>query len=185
MLCASLWLCCVQGACTVPCFSSWLFKSSSWVFLVSLYLLSILLPQPPSLQLFLVPYSIFLFCCWRKGVCSCDPCSRLARVPACLNLSSFIGVWSFPFYGLLCSLWPEWWEHKADSSKKSFCSGIFSCQVPPLQHTQLRAHTRFLWGTQTPGVCSPLIISEEAGPGLPPGESQQLSDQLWCQSWTR
>ena len=29
-----------------------------------------------SRQLFLVPYSFFVFCCWRTGVSTCKPCSK-------------------------------------------------------------------------------------------------------------
>ena len=48
-------------------------------------LLSIDLPQLASMQLFLVPYSFFVFCCWRRRVSRYKQCCKGSWVPACLT----------------------------------------------------------------------------------------------------
>ena len=56
--------------------------------LVSLYLLSRICSYCTCMQLFLVPYNCFLFCCLRRGVSSCKHCSTAAKDPrshACLT----------------------------------------------------------------------------------------------------
>ena len=69
----------------VPCFCSQHLRSGSWV-LVFLYLIVHNLPNCTCTQLFLVPYiSFFVFCCWRRCLSRCKPCSKGAQVPACLS----------------------------------------------------------------------------------------------------
>ena len=48
-------------------------------------LLSILRPNCTCMQLFLVPYSFFVFCCLRRHLSRCRRCSKGSQVPACLN----------------------------------------------------------------------------------------------------
>ena len=77
--CPSLRWWCVQGTCSVPCFCFWppvLAPGSSVDLLVSLYLLGPeFAPNFTYTWLFFIPYSFFLFCCWRKGVSMCKHCS--------------------------------------------------------------------------------------------------------------
>ena len=82
VVCPPLRRCWVQGACAVPCFCSRLFRSGSWAFLVFLYLVVHNLPQMCACtQLFLVPYSFFVFSCWRRRLSRCKPCSKGSQVP--------------------------------------------------------------------------------------------------------
>ena len=48
-------------------------------------------------QLFLVPYSFFVFCCSRKGVSRCKYCSTAAKGPR----SQPVSVWSEMYFGKL------------------------------------------------------------------------------------
>ena len=48
------------------------------------------LPQLHVTQLFLVPYSFFVFCCSRRGLSRCKHCSKWSQVPACLSLSRLV-----------------------------------------------------------------------------------------------
>ena len=48
-------------------------------------LLSRICPNCTFTQLFLVPYRFFVFCCWRRHLSRCKPCSRGSQVPACLT----------------------------------------------------------------------------------------------------
>ena len=64
-----------------PCFCSWLFRSGSWAFLVFLYLLFRICPNPTCTKLFLVPYSFFLFCGSWRGAFRCKHCSTAAKGP--------------------------------------------------------------------------------------------------------
>ena len=50
-----------------------------------LYLLSRICPNCACRQLFLVPYSFLVFCCWRRGVSRCQHCSKGSQVPAGLK----------------------------------------------------------------------------------------------------
>ena len=75
----------VQEACTVPCSCSQLFRGGSWGFLVFSYLIVHDLPQLACLQLFLVPYSFFVLCCWRRQVSRYKQCCKGSWVPACLT----------------------------------------------------------------------------------------------------
>ena len=43
-------------------------------------------PNYTWMQLFLVPYSFFVFCCWRRGVSRCKHCSKGFQV--CLNITA-------------------------------------------------------------------------------------------------
>ena len=63
----TLWWWCVQRACAVPCFHSQhptqFFRSGSWAFWSLCVLLSRICPTCVCTQLFLVPYSFFVFSC--------------------------------------------------------------------------------------------------------------------------
>ena len=65
-------------------------------FLVFFYLLSRICPNCVSMQLFLVPYNFFAFCCSRKGVSRCKHCSTAAKGPqvtACLSVKGKKITW--------------------------------------------------------------------------------------------
>ena len=88
----------VQGVCAAPCFCSWhrvfrsrLFRSGSWVFWSFCILLSIICPNCTCTQLFLVPYSFFVFCCSRRGVSSCKYCSTATKGPRSQPVSGRAG----------------------------------------------------------------------------------------------
>ena len=59
-----------------PVFCSRLFRSGGWSFCSSCILFSIICPNCPCTQLLLVPYSFFVFCCWKRCVSTCKHCSR-------------------------------------------------------------------------------------------------------------
>ena len=83
VVCPPLWWCCVQVGKTVPCFCCPCFRSGSWegiLFFVLSQLgffqsfcifLSITCPKCSCTQLFLVPYSFFVFCPWRRCLSRC------------------------------------------------------------------------------------------------------------------
>ena len=80
--------CCVQGACTVPCFCSRLSRSGSWV----LFSLSESCPQlapTTHAQLFFIPYNFFVFCWWGRHLSRCKHWSRGSQVQVCLSVSAF------------------------------------------------------------------------------------------------
>ena len=54
-----------------------------WSFRILLFIIS-----HSCVRLFLVPYSFFVFCCWRRGVSRCKPCRKGSRVPARLKCNS-------------------------------------------------------------------------------------------------
>ena len=66
-------------------------------FLLSLYLLSRICTHCACLQLFLVLYRFFVFCCSRRGVSKDKHCSKGSQVPTCLN-----GVGGSGSGGVLC-----------------------------------------------------------------------------------
>ena len=81
---------CVQGACVVPCFCSWLFRSGSWVFRLFCIFLPTICPNCTCPQLFLVPDGFFVFYCSRRCLSRCkhgNHCSKGSRsqVPASLR----------------------------------------------------------------------------------------------------
>lgn len=43
--------------------------------------LFIICPSYTHMKLFLVPYSVFVFCCWRRYLSSCHHCSKSSQVP--------------------------------------------------------------------------------------------------------
>ena len=49
-----------------------------WSFCI---LLSVICPSCPCTQLFLVPYSLFVFCCWRRSLSWCKHYSKGSQVP--------------------------------------------------------------------------------------------------------
>ena len=58
-------------------------------FLVFLYLLSRICPNCQGfMQLFLVPYSYFVFYCWRRGVSRCMHCRKGSQVLAHLRMAA-------------------------------------------------------------------------------------------------
>ena len=73
-----------------PCFCSRFFRSGRWVFWSLCYLLPQIFPNCTCVQLFLVPYSSFVFCRSRRGASTCKHCSKGSRVPACLSLRCFV-----------------------------------------------------------------------------------------------
>ena len=73
-------------------------------FLVFCFSLSIICPNCS----FLVTYSFFVFCCWRRCLSRCKHCSHAAKgprshVPACLKSDAFY----LPTYSLMRS--PHFW----------------------------------------------------------------------------
>ena len=81
VVCPPLRWWCVQGACEVLCFCSGLFRSVSlafWSFCIfhpKFFLIA------ARMQLFLVPYSFFVFCCSKRGMSRCQHCSTAAKGP--------------------------------------------------------------------------------------------------------
>ena len=81
--------CCVQGACTVPCFCSpppAFAHSSSEVAFGHFWSFYIFCPEfastiPAIMQLFLIPYSFFVFCRSRRCLSRCKHCSKMSQVP--------------------------------------------------------------------------------------------------------
>ena len=71
------------------CFCFWLLRSGSWAFWTFCILLSIICPNWTCTQLFLVPYSFFVLCCWRRlcPVASTAAKGPRSQVPACLRLT--------------------------------------------------------------------------------------------------
>ena len=61
-----------------------------WSLFISL---SIICPKCTCTQLFLVPYSFFVFCCSRRCLSRCQHCSKGSQVPACL-ICTHCWVWS-------------------------------------------------------------------------------------------
>ena len=61
-----------------PVFCSRLFRSGSWPFCSFCILFSIICPNCPHTRLFLVPYSLFVFCC---GGDVCPSASTAAKSP--------------------------------------------------------------------------------------------------------
>ena len=64
-----------------PVFCSRLFRSGSWSFCSFCILFSIICPNCPRTWLFLVPYSLFVFCCWRRCLSKCKHCSKESQDP--------------------------------------------------------------------------------------------------------
>ena len=67
-----------------PCFCSWLFRSDSWVCLFFFCLFDLwsrICPNCTWVKLFLVPYSLFVFCCSRRGVSRRKHCGTAAEDP--------------------------------------------------------------------------------------------------------
>ena len=82
----------MQGACAGPCFRSGLFKSGSWDFWSLCIFCPEFCPNCACSQLFLVPYSFFIFCCSWRGVSRCKHCSKGSQAPGCLTLIHEMGV---------------------------------------------------------------------------------------------
>ena len=86
----------MQGSCQVPCFCCWCLRSGRWV-LAFLYLIHVLpqLQKHACLQLFLVLYGFFVFCC--SGRYNLYSKSPRAQGPACLFRSqenSMVCLWN-------------------------------------------------------------------------------------------
>ena len=87
MIRPTFWQCWVQGACTVPGLCSCSSEVSAG-FLSFCIFLSIICPNCAAYaQLFLVPYSFFVFCCLKKPLVRCKNCSKGSQVSACLSVS--------------------------------------------------------------------------------------------------
>ena len=102
------------GMCSTPLLLQ-AFQKWQLGFLVSLYLLSRICPNCPYMQLILVPYSFFVFCCWRRGVSRCRHCSTAAKGPRSQpvsNLSTWLNLSQIQRTQLKRSKseWPGWWE---------------------------------------------------------------------------
>ena len=50
--------------------------------------LFVICPNCPRVRLFLVPYSFFVFCCWKRCLSRCKHCSKGAHAPASLSVNS-------------------------------------------------------------------------------------------------
>ena len=108
-----------------PCFCSRLFRvAAGFSFLVFLYLVVHICPNCMYTQLFLVPYSFFVFCCSRRRG-DVSPGESMAtkglrsEVPACLSssavcrsirfpilvLTPVLGIWQQMFSDDLCPPW--------------------------------------------------------------------------------
>ena len=81
VVCPPPWWCCVQGACAVPCFCSGLFRSGGWSLWSLCILLSRICPNCACTQLFLIPYSFFVFCRSRRRLSRCENCGTAAEGP--------------------------------------------------------------------------------------------------------
>ena len=64
----------------VPCFCAQLFRNGSWVFCLCIFQ-SRICPKGAFTQLFLVPYSFFVFCIWRRDGSRCKFCNKGFQVP--------------------------------------------------------------------------------------------------------
>ena len=65
----------------VPCFCAQLFRNGSWVFCLCIFQ-SRICPKGAFTQLFLVPYSFFVFCIWRRDGSRCKFCNKGFQVPS-------------------------------------------------------------------------------------------------------
>ena len=88
VVCPPLCWYCVQGVCIVPCYCYKLLRGGIWVFGLFCILLSIICPNCACTQLFLVPSSFFVFCCWRRCLSKCKHCSKWPQVQSCLRWGS-------------------------------------------------------------------------------------------------
>ena len=77
---------CAGGVCSsqplflTPWFYCWLFRSRLGLFGLFCILLSLIWLNCACTQLFSVPYSYFVFCCWRRCLSRCKPCSKVSPV---------------------------------------------------------------------------------------------------------
>ena len=67
-------------SCTVPCFCSRHLRSGNSFFWSFFILLFIICPNCTYMQLFLVPYIFFVFCCSRRCLSMCKNCSKGPQV---------------------------------------------------------------------------------------------------------
>ena len=81
MVCPPLWWCRVQGSCTGPHFCSGLFKSGSCVFWSLCIFCPEFAPTVHAHNYFLVPYSLYIFCCRKRGVSRFKHCGPAAKGP--------------------------------------------------------------------------------------------------------
>ena len=49
--------------------------------------LSIICTNCTYMQLFLVPYDFFIFCCWKRHLSRCKHCGKAFQIPACLMMT--------------------------------------------------------------------------------------------------
>ena len=76
----------------IPCFCSRLFKGGSSVFESFCIFLRRICPNCACTELFLVPYSFFVFCCWRRGLSRCKHCSTAAKGPRSQPVSDLLSL---------------------------------------------------------------------------------------------
>ena len=79
-----LWWCCVQGTGAVPCFCSRHLRNGRW-FVAFLYLIVHNCSNCEGVQLCLVCYSFFVFCCSRRCVSRWKHSSKGSQVPTYQN----------------------------------------------------------------------------------------------------
>ena len=77
--------CCVQVSRTVPWFCSWHLKPGKLSFWSFCILSFIICPSCSCMQLFLVPYCFFVFCCSRRLFPKAK--GPGSQVPGCLNIN--------------------------------------------------------------------------------------------------
>ena len=77
VVCTPPWCCCVYRFCGVPCFCTSRVAVGLWLFCVFLF---VICPNCSLMQLFLVSYSFFVFCCSRNGGDICPGASTLVKI---------------------------------------------------------------------------------------------------------
>ena len=97
--CPAPWWCCVQGPRSGPCFC----RNGSWV-LIFLYLTVHNLSQ---LHMHAIPYNFSVFCCWRRQLSRCKPCSKGSQVPVCLKSANTVLIFLYEVPGVVKSIRTE------------------------------------------------------------------------------
>ena len=84
---------------STPCFRSRLLSSGKWGFGLCI-LGSRICPKCACMLLSSAPYSLFAFCCWRRGVFRCEQCGTAGKGPR----SQPVSVLEMDFFFVLSSL---------------------------------------------------------------------------------